>query len=281
MKKYLVPIIIIIFVVITFYVTNNILSTLKEHDPIMKEIKKSDEKYKIEAMNAEIIGNNIISGKDGKEIDIEETYSKMKKYGTYNETMTTMKEVKPVISIEDNYDKYIISGNRNNSNISLVFIVKEDKYLEKTLSILNNKKVPGTFFIDGSLLEKNISKIKKYNTNEYEILSYNNEYNESFFKTSISYLENISNQKTNYCFTEEENEEVLNLCKKLKKHTIKPIIYLKKNIYKEIKKNLTNSTIISIEINPYINDELPVIIDYIKQKGYNLVTLDNLVKENE
>ena len=47
----------------------------------------------------------------------------MKKYGNYNETLTTMKEVAPSISIDNNYDKYIFRGNNNKRQAALVFTV--------------------------------------------------------------------------------------------------------------------------------------------------------------
>lgn len=253
---------------------------LKEKDPIMKEIKKTKEKYVVPSVNATIIGNSIISGKNGKTINYNESYNKMKKYGTYNESLTTLKETTPVISIEDNYDKYLIGGNKNNKNISLVFIVTKDTNINNILTILDNKNVSATFFIDGEYLEDNTRLIKSMNEHEIEILSYNNSYNESFFKTSISYLENTTSKKVKYCYTRYDNEELLKLCSKEKLHTIKPTIYLDKNIYKGIKNNLDNSIIISLDINNYVERELSSVIDHIREKGYKLVTIDNLVKEN-
>ena len=70
------------------------------------------------------------------------------------------------------------------------------------------------------------------------------------------------------------------MCKKLKLHTIKPTIVLNKNIYKEIKNNLSNSIIISLEINSSVEKELSTTIDYIISRGYKITSLDELITED-
>lgn len=279
MKSIIYKLSIIILLVFSFYYTNMMINFLKERDPIMKQIKNTTKKYSVKYKNAIIIDDNIISGKNGKTIDYNESYNKMKKYGTYNETLTVLKEVTPKVSINNNYDKYIIKGNSENKNIALVFIINKDTNPSNILSILNNKSIKSTFFIDGTYLEDNIDMIRSMKHHELELLSYNNKYTSSYFKTSLYYLENLSGKKCKYCFTKYDNKELLNLCSKNKLHTVKPTLYLKNNIYSSIKKNISNSTIISFEINNYVESELSSSIDYIKSKGYNLVTLDTLISE--
>ena len=152
LKKLISPIIIIMLLVLSFYYTNKSVAFLKNADPIMKEIKNTEKKYKIDPINAQIVGNNIISGKNGKTIDYEKSYNKMKCYGTYNESLTSLKDLEPVISIKNNYNKYIVSGNKLNRNIALVFTVKENENIERVLSILDKKNITATFFIDGNYL---------------------------------------------------------------------------------------------------------------------------------
>ena len=279
MKKLISPIIIILFLVLSFYYTNKSVAILKNADPIMKEIKNTEEKYTISPIDAQIVGDNIISGKNGKTIDYEKSYNKMKRYGTYNESLTALKDLKPVISIKDNYDKYIVSGNKNNRNISLVFTVKENENIETILNILDKKNVTATFFLDGTYIEKNINTIKNIKNHELEILSYNNQFEETFIKTSISYLNSITNKNSKYCYTVENNDNILNTCKKLKLHTVKPTLVLKKDIYKEIKNNLSNSIIVSLEVNNYVIKELSPTIDYLLKKGYNVISLDSVIRE--
>lgn len=275
MNKLFYRLIILLFLVFSFYYTNKIIDFLREKDPIMKNIKKTDSKYRIDSIDALIVGNNIIPGKVGKEIDYKKSFSKMKQYGAYNEILTVLKDVNPVISIDNNYDKYIIGGNKEKRSISLVFKVYKDTDINTVLSILDKNKVSANFFIDGTFLENNIILLKSMKKHELNILSYNNELDKSLFETSISYLENIIEKDVNYCL----GEEVLKLCSKLKLHTIKPSLVIHNNLYREVKNNIDNSMIISIEINNYNLKELSSTIDYIKGKGYKIVLLSDLLKE--
>ena len=198
MKKRLSKFIFIIVAIFTFYSVYRVEERLNSDNPIIKEIRETASKYNKNYINAKIIGNNIISGKNGKEINYKKTYRKMKQYGSYNETLTTLKEVTPEVSIKKNYDKYLIGGNQNDRKISLVFAVKENKSFLNIIKILNTKKVPGTFFIDGTHLEKSRNIIKNNKIHEFELLSYQNKYEEDLFKTSLSYLSSITNIKTKF-----------------------------------------------------------------------------------
>lgn len=275
-KKYIY---LFIFLLISMYYTNTSIKILKNVDPIMKQIKKNSKKYTINPVDAIINNNEITSGSYGKEIDYQKSYNKMKRYGKYNESLTVLKETQPTISIEKTYDKYLVKGNQNNRNISLVFkIIKEDN-IDNLLKLLEEKNVQVTFFIDGKILEKNIKYITKLSNHEIEILSYNNKQNEELMRTTIDYLETVTNRKANYCYTEIEDENLLNICEKNKLHTVKPTIIIEKDMLKSIKKNASKGIVITID--NYNDKEIIASINYLKSKGYNLVTLKDLFKEKE
>ena len=279
MHKFKKFIYLFIFLLISMYYTNASINVLKNVDPIMQKIKKTSKKYTINPVDAIINNNEITSGSYGKEIDYKESYSKMKRYGKYNESLTVLKETRPTISIEKTYDKYLVKGNQNNRNISLVFKITKEDNIDKLLKLLEEKDVQVTFFIDGTLLEKNINLITKLSNHEIEILSYNNKQDEELMKTTIDYLETITNRKANYCYTEIEDDNLLNICSKNKLHTIKPTIIVKKDMLKNIKKNVEKGIVITI--NNYNDKELITSINYLKSKGYNLVTLKDLFNEKE
>lgn len=276
MKKILI---LIIFTLISMYYTNICMEVLKEKDPIMQEIKSNMSKYEESANDANIIGNVIVPGHIGRRVNKNKSYSKMKKYGNYNETLTVMEEVKPELSVSNTFDKYIEKGNSNNKNVSFVFIYDEN--IDKVIKILNSKHIPSTIFLDGIYLENDSLNGLKYNGNiNYELLSYNREYDENLFKTSLSYLESVTKRSPRYCYSEVENPDVLNLCSKLKMHTIKPYIRIDENLLKEVKSSLSNSIIISIKSSSSNISELSSLIDYVISKGYDIVSLDNLISEN-
>ena len=272
MKKLLI----IVLLLFSFFYTNKSISIIRNQDPLMKEIIKNKSKFEIKSVNAIIKDNTIIPGIKGKEVDLEKTYTKMKQYGTYNEALTVFKETKPTISIEDNYDKLITSGNKENKNIALIFKVEKNTNLDKLLSILNYYNVQTTFFIDGLYIENN--NLNNLSNHQIELLSYNNTIDEVTFSSALSYLSYKTNKTPKYCL--EDNNNIIKICKKLNLHTVSPTLIIKKDPYKEIKNNLKNSSIILIPINNYIYNNLSTSILYIKSKGYKFLTLSELLSEN-
>lgn len=279
-KKFIRPILIILLVGFSFFYTEKSIDLIRNTDPLMQQIKDSNYKYEIEPINAIIKDDTIIPGISGLQIDYEKTYTNMKTYGTYNESLTNLEETKPTISIDNYYDKYIIQGNKNKKSVALVFKVEKDTNINKLIQVLNNENIKVTFFIDGIYLEENYKNLEIINNHELELLSYDNSYDEITFTSSLSYLRTLTNKSPKYCYAEYDNKEIIELCSKLKLHTIIPTIKIKTNPYKEIKENLTNSAIISIPItNTYLN-ELQVSIKYIKSKGYSFKTLEELLSES-
>lgn len=280
MKKLIKPISAIFLLLFSFYYTNKVVDIIRENDPIMKEIRLSSKKYEVLPEDAKVIGNNIIPGKAGQEVDYEESYTRMKQYGMYNEVLTTFKEVEPTISIEDYYDKYIIQGNSERKSVALIFKVTSNNNLKELISILNNKNIKTTFFIDGLFLENTTDLIKDITNHEIELLSYDQKYDELYFNSSLNYLASLTKKNPKFCYAEYDQKEVLELCTKLKLHTIIPTIRVTEYPYKTVKGKLSNSAIISLPLTNQMLNELPLIINYISQKGYSFLTLEELLSES-
>ena len=278
MNKLYKIIFLVLLLVFSMYYTDKSINLLRELDPIMTEIKDSSKNYKIKSINAKIDNDNIISGLSGVDIDYKKSYSKMKQYGTYNESLTTLVKVKPTISIEDNYDKFVVGGNPNNKYISFIFIINNTDNINSLLKIISNKNIDVTFFINGNLIEDNVSLIKEISKNYY-IGVYYDKYDKDILLSSISYMNTITNNKTNYCFCDRDNYELLNICSSNKMHTIKTNYLINNNLYDYVKNNLSNSTIIGININKNIISELSSTIDYVKSRGFKLLSVNKLIKE--
>lgn len=282
MKSKLIRIFLVLLLAIfSFYYTEKVIDFIREKDPIMKTIKKEAKEFEVTPTDATIIDNIMIPGVSGMKVDYDSSYEKMKKYGTYNESLTVFSDVEPSISIEDYYDKYISQGNGIRNDVSLVFIVNQNDNIDSIIQILQDTNTPATFFIDGLWLENNnsnVSMLKELN-HEIEILSYNDRYDELYFSSSLNLLNRITNTKPKYCFAKYDSKEVIELCSKLELHTIIPTIMTGNYPYNDVKKKLSKGAIISFDINSTTNIELPVIIQYIKQKGYAINTLDILLSE--
>lgn len=265
----------------SFFYTEKVIDLIRESDPIMRNIKKSESDYKIDPVDAKIKDNKIIPGISGKVIDYDSSYKKMKKYGTYNESLTVFKEELPAISIDDYYDKYISQGSGINNDVSLVFEVKGKDNITNILNTLIENNTKATFFVDGLWLENNrdLATSMAEEGYEIEILNYDNSYDELYFSSSLTLVNSITNLKPKYCFAKYDNKEVLELCEKLNLHTIIPTIMTGNYPYSDVKSKLSKGSIIGFNINSSTEIELSTVINYIKQKGYVMNTLDSLLSE--
>ena len=280
MKKKIIQIVsVIALILFSFYYTNKSIELVRKVDPIMKKIISSSEKYKVNAINAKIIDNKMIPGRNGVLVDDKQSYSIMRQYGTYNETLTVFKEIQPTVSIEDNYDKFIVKGNDLKKAVALVFKV-EDNNIDQIVNILRQKDTPATLFIDGLTLENNLVKFRTLGDFELELLSYDGKYNEVYFSSALNYLSSITKKSMKYCYADYDSKVIIDLCSKLKLHTIIPTIKIGNYPYQEIKPALENGAIIYLPINTTTEIELGMFIDYIRQKGYDLLTLDELLSED-
>ena len=256
----------------TFFYTEKIISISINQDEIMLKLNTIKENYKINPIDAIIKEDTIIPGKIGKSINIDYSYKEMKKIGYFEESLIKYEDIYPNISINNNYNKYIIKGNPYNKNISLIYIINNDKTLNTITNILKNKNVPISFFIDSTYLYNNIDIINKLNN--YEIYHYGN--NGKYTKDNIIITNNIINNKSNnksiYCLFLEKNISSLDNCKDNKMFSIIPSI---QGTYNDIKNNIENGSIILIKNT----QELSNIIDYIKSKGYTIETLSKTITE--
>lgn len=279
LKKTIQIVVVLLLTIFSFYYTNKSIELIRMQDPIMKTIKNKESKYETKAINAIIKENTIIPGISGKVIDYDETYNKMKQYGAYNEVLTTLKEEKPAVSVEDYYDKYIISGNPAKKSVALIFKV-EKRSPKQTIEILDSKQIKATFFIDGYYLENNYNEIATMTNHQLELLSYNSTYDKIYFSASKDYLETITKKPLKYCYCDYDNKEIINLCQSLNMHTVLPTIKVTSNPFQEVKSKLSNASIIVFSITDQTNSELSTILDYIKSRGYTLTTLTDLLNEN-
>ena len=279
-KKIIKAFLVLALVLFSFYYTDKAIVILESNDPIMKTLKEKNKDNKENAVNAKIMGDYLVPGYNGLVIDLGESFKKMKSYGDYNESLLVFEEVEPAISIEDYYDKYISSGNGFTTNISLVFAVNDATYLNDLKDILISSNTNATIFIDGIIVDNNNALVSELaSNNEIELLSYNDLYDKLLFRESLNKLEVTTNKKPKYCYATYDNAEVLDLCSSLSLHTIIPTIHLENNLYSNIKGKLRSGSIISIDLNKSNLEELKVLINYIKQRGFSLVTLDTLLNE--
>ncbi len=268
-------------VLLSFFYTDKTIEILRNNDPLMKKIKKTANTKEINAKNATVLDNTIKPGLNGSKINYEKSFQKMKKYGKYNADLMVFDEVEPAVSLGDTYNKFVVSGNEENNNIALIFRVERDDNVDKILEILEDHRTNATFFVDGLWLENNQEKVVEMSEvdMEIELLNYDSNYQKKYFESALHISETLTGKENKYCYAEYERKQVLNLCNRLNLHTVIPNIITTENPFKDIKEKLANGSMISMPLGSTVIHQLPTIIDYIKQRGYNLVTLDKLLSE--
>lgn len=265
----------------SFFYTEKTIDVVKEVDDIMITLKEEEKKYNVKPENAKIDGQFMIPGISGKIVNREKSYEQMKPYGKFHPNLLKYDKVSPEVSIKNRYDKYIKSGNPKKRQVSLLFIIEEKSHLDMIQKILKKENAEATFFIDGNWLEKNRNKFLELIDHQYTIgnYSYQGNYQHESFVWVDTIIKKVGGQKNSYCLVFDEDEKAINICKLQKDYTIYPSIHIKENPYTEVTKSVQNGSMIAMKINSKIEEELPMILKYLKQKGYDIVNLNKMLEE--
>lgn len=270
-----------LLVLASFFYTDKVVSFMEDKDPIMIKLKKEKNKLEESPINAKVDVSYLIPGYSGVVVDLNKSFTKMKKYGSYNEALVVFKESVPTISIDEYYDKYIVSGNGFTNYISLVFEINNKELLPKIKEVLKDNDVRATFFVDGVLLKEDSILITSLleDFHEIELLNNKNNYDKLIFEEELDALQVIANRRGKYCLAKYDQKEILELCSKEKMHTIIPTMQISSKPYLSVKGKIREGAIISISVTKENISELDVLIKYIKQRGYTLDTLEQLLSE--
>lgn len=266
---------IITFLCFSFFYTDRVMNVISDKDPLKQEIINLSNNYKLSSNEAIVSGDTIIPGSNGREVNIDKSYKKMRTGNVFNDKLLVFNVIYPEYKLKDNMDKYIINGNINKKEVSIVFIINNDNNLDKIISILDNKKVVSNLFIEYNYLFNNINKIKKYNN--HNIYSYSDKYTYDTLVIANNIITRTMNNKPVYCLSKTKNKDNINVCSYSNMYTIIPSI---NGGYNDIKSNLSNGNIILLDTSINTVNELNLIINFINSKGYDIVGLDKLLSEN-
>ena len=249
-KRYASYLGIFVLLCFSFFYTEKAVDIIRKNDPVMKQIKEEASKYEIDPVNAYIFGDEIVSGLNGKKVNIEKSFNEMKKINQYRSSMLVFDEVIPTTPLEEQYDKYVIQGNSSKSQVALIFKIDDMTYLDQLVNILSDKEVVATFFMDGELVEQNMDTVSKLASSGYEIenLGYQGRYSSDKFQWTNNMITSLTKKNTNYCYTDYKDSNIIDLCSKNSMYTIKPTISTGSYPFLSIKKNLENGSLISFNM---------------------------------
>jgi len=258
----------------SFFITEKTTTVVQEVDDIMIQIKSEKNNYNIKGTNAEIINNTIIPGIVIKVVNVDKSYQNMKEKGLYDSSFYVYDIVEPSVSIDNNLDKYVVSGNVEKRMVSLLFLV-ENKAIEDIQSIVGT--TPVSYVIEHYNIDKQIDDIISVNKLKNDILVAAE--NQKSYELLQNKLRSI-NINTNYCYNELQNDEFLKYCSQDMKYSINVEEIIEDYPLKNVKKQLEPGSILVFKINDKVINELPNIISYIKSRGYTIETLTNHLSEN-
>ena len=253
MKEYFKCIFLILIVVFSFYYTNKVLEFSQTNNTILASINNYADKNNTKCIEGSISDKGIVLGLSGVVVDKSKSYSNMK--GTvFNENLIEYKKDKCILSKENNYDKYIISGNNVKNNVSLVIDIVNNKYYQKMIEVFNKYDVKYNLLVNDNYDNKYINILYKGNN----IKSFRKKYKDIFCVKNNNY-------------------EIINDCKKYNINSIRIINYIDSNLLFNTKKLLNNGSIIFIKESNLNLNELDITIKYIISRGYNIVSVNELL----
>ena len=272
----------ILLICFSFFYTEKVVMVVNNQDPLMIKIKEYGEVFNIESVDAITSGNSVIPGINACVVDTNESYSNMKRIGSYNENMIEYKEIKPKLSLDKTYDKYIIKGNKKGFEVALVFKVRDSSYILEIANFLHKKGIKASFFVDGKQIEEDSQNIYVLINNDNEIynLGYDGKYNKDLLIWTNNMIENMSKNIPKYCIVSKEDEKVIDMCADNKMYTIKSSVEINYNTtFNDVKSKIEKGSIIVFDTNNKTIDELSKTILFLNSKGYNYNLLSDHLSE--
>ena len=184
-------------------------------------------------------------------------------------------------AIKDNYDKYIVGGNKSKKQIAIIFKIDKEQNIDNIIDLLDKNKMTANLFISYDWASNNINKIKNLSNKNYVfgVLNETNNVDNENFKLLQTLIKINSSQTNYYCYTEEKSSDLLSTCSKNKHYTILPSIIIENNLLANLMKNISSGSIISININKNTASELSNALEYINSRGLKVVNLSTLLEE--
>lgn len=236
-------------VIFSFIYTNKVVDYVDVNNVILSSIDEYALEYDKKCVEGSINEYGVILSFSGKLVDKNKSYSNMKG-SIFNEDLIEYKKDECILNKENNYDKYIISGNTIVNNISIVIDVVNKKYYEEMIGILNNYDLSSNLLVNDSF------------SGNGDVLLYKGSNINEFKKKYDKF----------YC-----TGKIINLCEEEKINTIRITNYVDTDLYLNIKKFLNNGNIIFIKESLSNLNELEIVINYIKSRGFNIVSVDELL----
>jgi len=133
-----------------------------QSNPLYKEIQEKSSKLAEAPQDAYI--DRVwkkTPGRNGVQVDIEKSYEKMRKAGTYDESLLVLKETPPAVQLGDLPPSPIYRGHPEKQMVSFLINVSwGTEYIPNILKALKEEHVKASFFIEGQWAKKHADYVK-------------------------------------------------------------------------------------------------------------------------
>lgn len=242
--------------VFSFYLTDFVTELAISSNPLMQSIKANSSSFYLKSVDAIIENNTIIPGIKGKKVNEMESFLNMKDFGSFNSNYLIYDYFSPNVSINDNKEKIIISGNKQIRQIS--FLIYNNKQI---LNYLNENKIKYSKMI-------NINDSFDYKEN------INIESDASSFD-DLDTLLNKNDLNKKICILNYSN---IDKCRKKSYFIVNPSIVLKNSNYNNYIKEIDNGSIILIDDNLNLNNFI-LLLKKINSLDLKIVYLSEIIVE--
>lgn len=264
MKRFMTYISICFFAIFGFLYMNRVIELSKSNNVILNTLNEYKKEYDCGCVEGNINELGLITGINGKSVNVNKSYSNMKGIG-FKEDLIEYEQVECITSKDNNMDKYILSGNPSKNSISIVINIYSGKYYSQMINIFNELNIESNILINNNINTEHLNEYKNI------LIKGNSE-------TDIDSLYNKLNDRNNllYC-VKTDDFDVIDTCNK---HNISSIIMkdeIKMDLLYNIKHSLNKGDIIFIKENEFNLNELSATLKYTKSRGINIVSINELV----
>lgn len=266
----------------SFFYTDKVITVVRNQDPIMVKIQEYGSTFNQDSVDAFVEDNSVIPGINACVVDTNSSYTNMKKIGSYNSNMIEYKEIKPKLSLDNIYDKYIVKGNSQTFEVALVFKLSDSSYTADIINVLSKKGTKASFFVDGTLIESQTQSIYNLISKGHEIynLGYDNEYDKDLMTWTNNLIENMSNNNPKYCLATSDDKKVLSTCSSNRMYTIKTDLLINySSTFTNIKDKVDKGSIIVFDVNDKTIVELNKALLFLNSKGFTYNVLSEHLSE--
>lgn len=150
---------------------NTALPVTNAEESLYAEITERAEDYNIKPQDAQI--HKVwrkMPGLNGLKVDIEKSFEKMKKKGSFDESLLVYQEVEPDVKLKDLPESPIYRGHPDKQMVSFLINVSwGEDYIPSILNTLKKHEVKATFFVEGKWAQKHMDLVKMIQEEGHEI----------------------------------------------------------------------------------------------------------------